>query len=55
MEWLLVAWFITGFNNGINQHIVTTRTNTEAACKTVLNEGHRAGLRGVCVYDPVAK
>ncbi len=53
MDWLLVAWFITGFQNGIDQHIVTTRTNTESACEAVLTAGHKYQMRGICVYDPV--
>jgi hypothetical protein len=57
MEWLLVAWFVTGINvgTGVDSHIVTTRTNTQAACERVLKEGYKSGLRGVCVYDPASK
>lgn len=54
MDWLLVAWFVTGFNTGVDQHIITTRTNTAAACETVLDKGYANGLRGLCVYDPPA-
>jgi len=53
MEWLLVAWFITASGSGLNQNLITTRMNTKSGCENVLTNGYSAGLRGVCVYDPV--
>ena len=50
MDWLLVAWFIT--SAGVIEATVTSRMNTKHACEVVLVTGRRAGLRGICVYDP---
>jgi len=58
MEWLLVMWFVSGSafsETGVNQHIQTTRTNTEAACQAVLRKGYMHGLRGLCVPDPASR
>ena len=52
MDWLLIAWFVTSVNSSFVQQAFTTRTNTEDACRTVLNAGYQSGLRGLCIYDP---
>lgn len=58
MEWVLVMWFVSGnafSESGVNQHIQTTRVNTEAACAAVLRKGYIHNMRGICVHDPVKR
>lgn len=53
MDWLLVMWVVNGFDNSIDQHVISLRTNTQVACEKVLETARRNSFKGLCVYDPV--